>query len=87
MAFFSEELSLKAVCKNTKFGLLVMVDEWYWLIANAFYTSKLKKAKNKAEHLPEEQKKEAFEKIEEMASNHAKLRKIQIENRKFYTEI
>ncbi len=87
MSFFSKDLSFKAIVKNTSFGLIVLIDEWYWLIINSIYQVKLKKAKAKASLLSGEEEKIYLEHIEEFTKNHLSFREIQIKKRNKYLEL
>lgn len=88
MTFFSKDLSFRAVYVNTIFGVLVLVDEWYWLMADALFKLTLKKLYVRLKKIDNTFQKEEFEEyIENLKLLHAECRKKQVEKRVIYTHI
>ncbi len=82
MSFFSKELTLKAVIKNTIFGVKVLVGEWQWLYLcakNQFEIAKLEKRLKNCEQSTQI----ALIKLEiqDLKSNLETFRKLQVQHR------
>ncbi len=45
MAFFSKDLTINNLAKNTFNGLYLVIEEWYWLIATAYFNYRVEKLK------------------------------------------
>ncbi len=79
MAFFSEDLSFTAVCKNTIFGVKVLVGEWRWLIKDFMFNLKIKQLNKKLATASDRQ--EIQHEIATLTIKHQSFRDFQISDR------
>ncbi len=90
MAFFSKELSVSAVAKNTLVGLCVMFDEWYWLCSKAIYDANIQRLYKKKAFLESEsdliEAQELDQQIAKLIKAHDDFRDKQLEVRLVYID-
>ncbi len=87
MAFFSAELSVKNVYKNTVFGLSVLLDEWYWIFSNCIYQAMIKRLSKSLERGTHTENEQLINyRIQNLRAANEEFRSKQIERRLLYLE-